>query len=179
MLDKVWWLLKQAGTVFIITTLLNVVLPRIIKFFFPPKIGTVVEQIAGLKFIKGEEFEVPNVKEKKVTVLEHWATWCGPCVKGIPHITEVAKKFPNVSFVGVTQETDEGLVQEFVNNMGTQMDYNVAIDSNGAIKKVVKDSGGMGIPHAIVINAAGKMVWAGHPMSSDFETAIANALKDE
>ncbi|KAJ3027747.1 UNVERIFIED_CONTAM: hypothetical protein HDU68_003192 [Siphonaria sp. JEL0065] len=155
------------------------VLLKVMKYFYPPKVGQAVAPIENLKFIKGESFDVPNVKQGKVTVLEHWATWCAPCVKGIPHITEIAKRHPEVSFVGITQEQDESVVQAFVDKMGSQMDYSVAIDANGAIKQVVKDSGGMGIPHAIVINGKGIMTWAGHPMSPDFEAAITDALKSE
>ncbi|KAJ3074652.1 hypothetical protein HDU98_010648 [Podochytrium sp. JEL0797] len=174
-----WWIAKQIVIFLVVMVVMQIIVPFVSKLFWPPKFGSLVEPIQGLKFIKGTEFEVPNTKEKKVTVLEHWATWCGPCVKGIPHITEVAKKFPQVSFVGVTQEKDEAVVQAFVKQMGDKMDYAVAIDARGAIKKVVSDSGGMGIPHAIIIGVDGKMLWAGHPMSPDFEVQIEAALKAE
>ncbi|ORY38514.1 thioredoxin-like protein [Rhizoclosmatium globosum] len=162
------WLLKQVGLLFAILFFMN--------FFNPPKLGSTVAPLKGLKFIKGEACDVPNTKEGKVTVLELWATWCPPCVKSIPHLTEIAHKFgSDVTFVGVTQESDEAKVRAFVENMGAQMDYTVAIDLLGDSRMVAKDSGGMGIPHAIVINGKGVMVWAGHPMSGDFENAIREA----
>jgi hypothetical protein len=33
-----------------------------------------------------------------------------------------------------------------------------------------------GIPSAFIIGRSGQVVWQGHPMKSDFETAIVNAL---
>ena len=56
-----------------------------------------------------------------------WATWCPPCLKSIPHLTELQKKYKDTCiFVGVSDEP-EGTVKNFVNKMGNQMDYCVAI----------------------------------------------------
>jgi len=35
-----------------------------------------------------------------------------------------------------------------------------------------------GIPHSVVFNAAGELVFEGHPMSPDFDKSIKKALKD-
>jgi thiol-disulfide isomerase/thioredoxin len=52
----------------------------------------------------------------KVVVLEMWATWCGPCVKAIPHLNELAGKFKDrpVVFLSVTDE-EQKVVEAFLN----------------------------------------------------------------
>ncbi|MFQ5447893.1 MAG: SdrD B-like domain-containing protein, partial [Saprospiraceae bacterium] len=48
----------------------------------------------------------PNpLTRDKVTVIDFWATWCGPCVAAIPHMNELADAFSDhVAFVGLSDE---------------------------------------------------------------------------
>ena len=57
-----------------------------------------VSKIKGLADLKG-----------KVVFLEFWATWCGPCVAGIPHLNRLidALKGAPVVFLSVTDEPAE------------------------------------------------------------------------
>lgn len=105
-------------------------------------------------------------KGKTVFVVEFWATWCGPCKKSIPHLTELQKKYAEkgVVFVGISQEKAD-VVKPFVAEMGDQMDYAVAVDAEGATSKAYMDPFEVNsIPHAFVIDKQGAIVWHGHPM---------------
>jgi thiol-disulfide isomerase/thioredoxin len=122
------------------------------------------------KWIKGEPVEIA-AGDKNIYVVEFWATWCGPCRTSIPHLTELQKKFKdkNVIFIGVSDEK-EGVVRDFVQQMGSKMDYRVVIDdsrktSAGYMEKY--EIGG--IPHAFVVQNK-KVLWQGHPMDRLEET---------
>ena len=57
-------------------------------------------QIKG--WVKGDAVKLSELKGKKVVVLEFWATWCGPCIKGIPHLTELQEQYKDdVVVIGV------------------------------------------------------------------------------
>jgi thiol-disulfide isomerase/thioredoxin len=101
----------------------------------------------------------PEVKGKPV-ILEFWATWCGPCRTSIPHLNEVHKKYKDKGLViiGVTDE-DNQTIRKFTKEV--PMDYTPATDRNG---KLGKDFGVTGIPHAVLADKTGKIVWEGHPM---------------
>lgn len=114
------------------------------------------------------------IEPGKVYVVEFWATWCGPCLQSIPHLTELAKKYAGkVNFVGVSVwergRDIEGLVGKFVKDMGAKMEYTVALDdADGTMAKTWMQAAGQGgIPSAFIINGDRKIVWIGHPMSMD------------
>lgn len=136
------------------------------------KLGDAAPKLAFKEFVKGEP--VLTMQKDTVYVLEFWATWCGPCIRAIPHVTELQKKYPKVVFIGVNvweQEIDK--VKPFVEKMGDKMDYRVAIDENGEKGKGtmamtwLAAAGQDGIPCSMIINGAGQVAWIGHPMQMD------------
>lgn len=119
------------------------------------------------EWVKGGPVDLAASKGKKIVVVEFWATWCGPCLTSIPHLTELQKKFQDrdVVFVGVTDEKSS-LVKPFVAKQAEKMEYAVAIDDNGQTTKGYMEAYGInGIPHAFVVDKEGRVVWQGHPMS--------------
>ncbi len=45
-----------------------------------------------------EDFDLEAMKGK-IVVLDMWATWCGPCIKSMPVVDEVAKQFKDKDVV--------------------------------------------------------------------------------
>ncbi len=128
-------------------------------------VGTVIPELK-LQF----SGKAPDLKGKPY-VLEFWATWCPPCRTSIPHLNELNKKYKDrgLTFIGATDE-DRQTVRSFVKDV--PIDYTVAFDSNG---KLNKSFGIEGIPHAMIVNNEGKIVWEGHPMSmkeSDLDAVL-------
>jgi thiol-disulfide isomerase/thioredoxin len=120
------------------------------------------------EWVKGDAVDLAAVKGKKIVVVEFWATWCGPCRTSIPHLTELQKKFKDrgVIFVGVSDETPSK-VRPFVDNMGDQMDYTVAVDRNRKTSAGYMGAYGVnGIPHAFIVDKEGRVAWHGHPMAA-------------
>jgi thiol-disulfide isomerase/thioredoxin len=57
----------------------------------------------------------PQAYKGKVLVIDMWATWCGPCMKGLPHLNEVAAaaKGQNVEFVAFNVYDDKPAYEKF------------------------------------------------------------------
>lgn len=98
-------------------------------------VGDPAPAIKVAKWFKGQPVE--TFGEGSVYVVEFWATWCGPCKKSTPHLSELAKKYDGKArIIGVSiweaEKTDHAKrledVGKFVTTMGDKMDYTVAAD---------------------------------------------------
>ncbi|UCD49107.1 MAG: TlpA family protein disulfide reductase [Phycisphaerales bacterium] len=135
----------------------------------PTKLGDAAYPLTGLTWVKGEPV---TLSPGKVYVVEFWATWCPPCRKSIPHLTELQKKYKDrVTFVGISGE-EPGVVKTFVGKQGDNMDYTVATDAVGSVSKGYMTAFRQGgIPTAFVVDAKGRVVWHGHPLG-DLEAVL-------
>jgi thiol-disulfide isomerase/thioredoxin len=135
-------------------------------------IGDPAPKLQVKSWVKGQPVEA--FAKGKNYVVEFWATWCGPCKATIPHLTELQKKNPNVTFIGVSilEEKQED-VRPFVDEMGAKMGYRVALDLVPAGKEGdagimattwMNAAGQGGIPTAFVVDKEGRIAWIGHPM---------------
>ena len=119
-------------------------------------------------FVKGEapEFFTPG----KTYVVEFWATWCGPCRAGMPHLSETAEKYAEqgVSVVGISDEKLD-VVAAFLAKPEWQekVRYIVATDPDGSTNKQYMEAAGEnGIPCAFIVKD-NTVQWIGHPMTMD------------
>mgnify|MGYP000020276583 FL=1 len=63
-------------------------------------------------------------------VLDLWATWCGPCIKAMPHLEELARVHPDVTFLAVSLDEREEQATRFFD--GAQTAFTVAWSGRGA-----------------------------------------------
>jgi len=140
------------------------------------KVGSPAPEFKVEKFLKGTPFT--GFEKGKVYVIEFWATWCGPCITSMPHISELQHEYADkgVTICGVNiwedQEYSENTLTkaaDFVTKKGDGMAYTVAYD--GAAKFMdtnwMRAAGRNGIPSAFVVDGTGTIAWMGHPMQLD------------
>ncbi len=135
------------------------------------RVGDAAPALTMSKWIKGEP--VKAFEAGTVYVVEFWATWCPPCRKSIPHLSELQAKFKDKGVIIIGQNCSEDQpekVDAFVKKMGDKMNYRVALDDMkteriGKMSKTWMDAAGQdGIPTAFVVDKAGKIAWIGHPL---------------
>ena len=63
----------------------------------------------------------------KVTLVNYWATWCGPCRQEIPDLIKLQDRYPNqLQIIGIsTDEGDPSKVRSFAEQMG--MNYPIVM----------------------------------------------------
>ena len=140
----------------------------------PLSVGDKAPAFSVDSWVKGAPFE--SLESGSVHVMEFWATWCGPCIAAIPHLTELQAKYPDVRFVGVAASErgpDEAAkfakVKEFVDGKGDGMGYRVAYvgDREKMSRPWMEAAGQSGIPCTFIVDGEGRVAWIGHPMSMD------------
>jgi len=132
-----------------------------VKVTLAPGIGNAAAPLEGLRWIKGKPVKI---EAGKAYLVEFWATWCPPCRESIPHLTQLQKMYADkITVIGVSSEKPE-TVKPFVEKMGEQMDYHVAVDADGKVTKNYSQAyNQQGIPHAFIVDQKGRIVWYGHP----------------
>lgn len=120
------------------------------------------------EWLKGEQ--VARLDPAKTYVVEFWATWCGPCIESIPHVSELARQHQDIVFLGVSvlEESKDGNIKRFVEKMGDKMSYRVGYSGNkdGMAATWLKAASQDGIPTAFIVKG-GIVQWIGHPGKLD------------
>jgi thiol-disulfide isomerase/thioredoxin len=123
------------------------------------------------EWVKGGPIDLSAGRGKCVYLIEFWATWCPPCVRSIPHLSELQKKYGDRGLVviGISIDGPQTVanVRPFVEKMGARMEYAVAIDDQGATSLAYMSAWEQdSIPYAFLVDRQGRVVWHDNPAST-------------
>lgn len=140
-------------------------------------IGDKAPELKYGAWVKGNP--VTAYKKDHLYLFEFWATWCGPCIMSMPHLSEFAKAHAkNLTVIAVNIWEDKSgkmpyeallpKVAKFVKGMGDKMAFNVITDTKDEHmgNKWMKAAGQGGIPTSIMVKD-GIIQWIGHPIKLD------------
>ena len=87
------------------------------------EVGSKAPAMNQVQWLQGSQ---PDLS-KQVTIVELWATWCGPCVDAIPHLSQLNTKHGDkLAVMGLSQERKE-VVEPFIKKQGAAMNFPVGI----------------------------------------------------
>ena len=112
-------------------------------------------------------FKVPDLDGKdvslddyrnKVTLVDFWATWCGPCVAEMPNVRAVYDKFRGRGFevLGVSLDEDPEDVRAFLKEH--KLPWRQIVSQSDKEKDVVQRYGVTRIPATFLIDGNGKIL---------------------
>jgi thiol-disulfide isomerase/thioredoxin len=127
--------------------------------FTLPSIGPRGEPGAAFALAKG-----------RVTVLDFWATWCGPCLKAMPKLEALAAQHPDVDVIAINLD-DAAAARALFDEAGWTRIRLLADD--GAVSQRYNVST---IPHSVVIDRDGIVRHVVRGGSRSVEPAVRAAL---
>jgi thiol-disulfide isomerase/thioredoxin len=152
-------------------------------------VGSKAPPIAIKKWLKGAP--ITKLERDKVYLVEFWATWCGPCLNGMKHLTKLQKKYgpKGLTVISVIAEDKWGNdLPNIARTLKTHQDkigYTIALDTptargyqNVFAGKTFWSYMGaaqvQAIPTSFLIDRSGKVAFIGLPTVA--EQAIQEAV---
>lgn len=118
---------------------------------------------------KGKEPTAATLKGK-VVMVEFWGTWCGPCVRAMPHVQQIWDRYRDRGLVVLAVSYEEpDVMRPFLEKNA----YTMPVGSDPA-KAYIEKFGFSGWPSTFVVDAEGKIAYAADPYG--VEPAIEKAL---
>ncbi|MBO6573866.1 MAG: TlpA family protein disulfide reductase [Rhodothermales bacterium] len=112
----------------------------------------------SLPDLDGRETRLSSVMGESLTLIDFWATWCGPCVKSIPSLVAISDSLSDqgVRVVGVNVDSPRNLskVAPYARSLG--VDYPILLDTNS---EVMADLNVQAMPTLLVIDAKRNIVY--------------------
>ena len=111
------------------------------------------------------------------TLVNLWATWCGPCREEMPLLQEAyARHGDQVRFLGVDVQDDPDAARWFLDEH--DIDYPHAVDSDG---ELLQELGIRGLPVTLALDADGRIVGrsVGQLTGEELERLIGTVLSSK
>jgi thiol-disulfide isomerase/thioredoxin len=159
------------------------------------KVGDLAPALTVTKWLQGDA--VTKFESGKVYVVEFWATWCGACIRSMPHLAELQARYKDqgvivISFTsrdiqGKPGSNTEEKITAFVRKRGPTLNYSFAYgDDDTTFDAWVKAAGLHALPRVFVLDKAGRIAYIGSPLFLDLVLqkvvaggASAKAIGDE
>ena len=117
--------------------------------------------------LTGDTLDQSVFTDHKLTMVNYWATWCGPCVSEIPDLIKISKDYADKGFalVGVNVDnSDVDGVKQFIADQG--MTYPVIFADGFFLDEI---QGYQYIPTTLFYDSTGKQVGQAVVGSNSYE----------
>lgn len=108
--------------------------------------------------IEGNKIDNSIFKENKVTLVNVWATWCGPCVNELPEIQKVYSELKDqgIGVVGIVADGNDAkdTAKELIEL--DSLKYKMIIPDSNLEKKLISTL--RGFPTSYVVDSEGKIL---------------------
>ncbi|MCR5237758.1 MAG: redoxin family protein [Lachnospiraceae bacterium] len=106
--------------------------------------------------LDGSSFSLADCRGK-VVFINLWATYCGPCVKELPHFVDLYHEHgDDIAVLAVHANMTTEDVNEYLQDKGWDIQFAID-DDNESIFKIV--NGSLALPQTIVLNRKGEVVY--------------------
>ncbi len=141
------------------------------------EVGEPAPPLSVERWVAGSPLQDVSRPGATLTVVAFWATWSTPALDSLAGLARIQQALGDskVAVVAITAESASE-VREFLNTNPQRKPQGVRLavdDHQQTTKAYLRAVGQHALPHAFVIDTAGKLAWHGHP---DDARAVLDAL---
>lgn len=106
--------------------------------------------------LQGKSLSLPPTD--KVTILEFWATWCGPCMPEIPHLKNLRLRYSEgeLQIIGISLDTNPEKLKQFIRD--EEMTWPQILQPDEWSGELAKLYSVNGIPRSYIIGRDGTII---------------------
>lgn len=130
------------------------------------KVGDLAPALKVTKWLQGDA--VTKFEPGRVYVIEFWKTWCGACIRSMPHLADLQARYKNrgVTVIGFTWRDIKGNSDEkvaaFVKKRGPTLGYHFAYaDDNTTFDAWFKAADQHWLPCTFLVDGGGRIAYVG------------------
>ena len=111
----------------------------------------------------------------KMTILDFWASWCGPCRREMPFMVELYKQYQKrgLEIIGISLDKDENAWKNAISEM--KMKWPQLSDLSGWESMTAENFGVEAIPYTVVVDSKG-IILANGLRGEELETFVQKNL---
>ncbi len=111
-----------------------------------------------LKMLDGKKTKLSELLKDGPVLIEFWATWCKPCLKGLKFMNQFHAKYAENGFkvLSISQDTPKSLSKVKSTVRSRNFNFLVALDPN---KQIGEKLNARLLPTTLLVNQSGDIVW--------------------
>jgi peroxiredoxin len=146
----------------------------------PVAVGATAPDFRAIDLATGDSVSLRGRYRGSVTLVNIWATWCGPCRIEMPAMQQLYDSLAPRGFKIAAVSIDEGDPEDVVAfARKLDLDFDILQDRSGRIQRLYQTTG---VPESFLLNHHGvivKRVIGAHDWSSAANRALVNRLLEE
>jgi thiol-disulfide isomerase/thioredoxin len=109
------------------------------------------------------------IKGNTVTIIDFWASWCGPCGEAMPALDAIHQKFKGQKFAVIGVNVDDKPATPEVKALASKVKFPLVYDPG---KKLATEAGVQTMPSSFVLDSKGKIIYIHKGFRSGDEVEI-------
>lgn len=135
-------------------------------------------QAHGIINTKGEKMALlEKTGNKRYSIIDFWASWCGPCRASFPHLREMYKQYgATINFISISVDQDEADWRKALEE--EKLPWEQFLATPETVRDTRKSYKLEGIPTFFIVSPDGRIIFSGHN-SGELEWQLHKLFKEE